>query len=45
MEEFRLGRHWTKEAFEYGMRDKSSWGAMYQGGKTITEDPDVKYVK
>ena len=45
MEEFRLGSHWTKVAFEYGMRDKGSWGAMYQGGKTITEDPDVKYVK
>ena len=45
MEEFRAGRHGTKEAFEYGMRDKNSWVAMYGGSKTITEDPDVKYVK
>ena len=44
MEEFRAGRHGTKEAFEYGMRDKNSWAAMYSGSKTITEDANVKYV-
>ena len=44
MEEFRAGRHGTKGAFEYAMRDKASWAAMYSGNKSITEDPDVKYV-
>ncbi len=44
MEEFRAKKHGTKEAFEYGMRDKNGWAAMYSGSKTITEDPNVKYV-
>ena len=45
MEEFRAGRHGTKEAFEYAMRDKGSWAAMYSGTKSITEDSNVKYSK
>ena len=45
MEEFRARKHGTKETFEYGMRDKNSWAAMYSGSGTITEDPDVKYAK
>lgn len=43
MEEFRANRHGAKEAFEYGLRDKAEWRAMYSGGKTITEDPNVTY--
>ena len=44
MEEFRAGKHGTKEAFEYGMRDKASWVAMYSGTKSVTEDENVKYL-
>ena len=43
MEEFRANKHGAKEAFEYGLRDKAEWKAMYSGGKTITEDPSVTY--
>ena len=43
MEEFRAGKHGAKEAFEYGMRFKNSWTAMYSGNKQVTEDPNVTY--
>ncbi len=43
MEEFRAGNHWTKDAFEYGMRKKDSWKTMYSGDKQITEDSNVTY--
>ena len=43
MEEFRANRHGTKEAFEYGMRNKGSWGAMYSGSGTVGEVPGVTY--
>ena len=45
MEEFRARKHGTKEAFEYGLRDKAAWNAMYSGSKTVTEDPNVTYTK
>ena len=45
MEEYRTGKHGALEAFEYGMRDKAAWRAMYSGSKEVTEDPNVTYKK
>ena len=43
MECYRSGAHGTKAAFEYGMRTKTQYGAMYQGTGTITDVNGVVY--
>lgn len=43
LDDIRSGKHGAKGAFEYGMRNQSSWGAMYSGSKSVTGDPNVTY--